>query len=109
MLSLAFILCLKADECVELQLCTVVAAWTPVKTRLWLFFPEGGGVTDFVLFALILFDLVISVLVVNVIEFTATEDLRSAVYMRPERIRSGVYLHRHTSRRRSVFFYYYYF
>lgn len=52
--------------------------------------------TDFVLFALILFRLVISALVVNVTEFTATEDLRSAVYMQPDRIRSGVYLRRHT-------------
>lgn len=61
-------------------------------------FPWGvEGVTDFVLFALILFDLVISALVVNVIEFTATEDLRSAVYMQPDLIRSGVYLRRHTS------------
>lgn len=56
-------------------------------------FPQGrGGVTDFVLFALILFDLVVSALVVNVIEFTATEDLRSAVL-----IRSGLYLRRHSS------------
>lgn len=49
--------------------------------------------TDFVLF---LFDLGISALVVNVIEFAAAEDRRSAVYMQPDLIRSSVYLRRHT-------------